>query len=168
MEASLISTDKLKKRGYIHGNVEDSLLRTLIIRVQDSIVEPIVGTPQFKRLIQGIQDSDLTALEITLMDNYIVPIMVAGCDWRSVNILTYELRNKGAVTASDVNFKPVTESENVRLKDDLKFDLDMYVNRAIGYLKDNCKLFPLYDEWTCKHEDIRPLKETSKGNISFL
>ena len=168
MESSLISTDKLKKRGYIHGNVEYSILRTVILRVQDTIVEPIIGTPQFKRLLTGITDSDLTTLEITLMDDYIVPIMVAGCDYRSVNVITYEIRNKGVVTASDTNFKPVTESENVRLKDELRADMDFYISRLIGYLKDNCTLFPLYNDWTCSHENIRPIKEQNKSTLSFL
>ena len=168
MEASLISTTKLKKRGYIHENVEDSLLRTMIIRVQDTIVEPIIGTPLFKRLLKGIDDDDLTADEITLMDNYIVPVMVAGCDYRSVNVIVYQIRNKSVGTTRDEHLDPATESGNVRLKDELNADLRHYETRLIGYLKDNCTLFPLYNEWTCKHEDIRPIKEINKAVISIL
>lgn len=168
MESSLISTDKLKKRGYIHGNVEDSLLRVLIIRVQDTIVEPITGTPLFKRLLAGIDDDDLTADEITLMDDYIIPVMVSGCDYRSVNPLTYEIRNKGVGTTKDEHFEPTSESGNVRLKDELKADLQFYSARLIGYLKDNYELYPEYTECNENFEDLQPQKEQIKSNISIL
>jgi len=168
MESSLISTEKLKKRGYIHQNVEDSILRTLIIRVQDSIVEPILGTTFFKRLIQGIIDDDLTADEIDLMNDYVIPVMVSGCDYRSVNVITYEIRNKAVGSTQDEHLKPVSESENVRLKDDLKADLDLYRNRLIGFLKDNCTLFTEYNNWICSFENIAPIKKTEGFNISIL
>jgi hypothetical protein len=168
MEASLISTDKLKKRGFIHGNVEDSILRVLIIRVQDTIIEPTIGTLLFKRLILGIDDDDLTADEITLMDDYIVPVMVAGCDHRSVNALTYQLRNKTVGTGSDDTIDAVSESGNVRIKDELKGDLVFYTNRLIGYLKDNCETFPLYKTYSCNNEDLKPNDKEYKANISIL
>lgn len=168
MESSLISTEKIKKRGYIHGNVEDSLLRTIIQRVQDRMVEPIIGTPLFKRLLTGIDDNDLTANEITLMDNYIVPVMVAGCDYRSVNPITYEIRNKAVGTTRDEHLSPVTESENVRLKDELLSDLKFYQERLIGYLKDNETTFPLYATCTDNFEDLKPETGLKYGNISII
>jgi hypothetical protein len=168
MENSLISTEKLKKRGYIHGNVEDSILRTLILRVQDTIVEPIIGTPLFKRLIQGIEDNDLNNDEILLMDDYVVPVMVSGCDYRSVNVLTYEIRNKGVGITKDEHFEPTSESGNVRLKDELKMDLQHYSARLIGYLKDNYELYPQYTECNDNFEDLHPQKEQIKSNISII
>lgn len=168
MEASLISTDKLKKRGYIHGNVEDSVLRTLIIRVQDTIVEPVLGTPLFKRLLAGIDADDLNADEITLMDDYIVPVMVAGCDYRSVGVITYQIRNKSVGLTQDEHLKAVSESENVRIKDELQSDMNHYKERLIGYLKDNYTLYPEYTECSGNYEDLNPTKKTVKSNISIL
>jgi hypothetical protein len=168
MESSLISTEKLKKRGYIHGNVEDSLLRTIIIRVQDTIVEPVIGTPLFKRLIAGIIADDLTGDEIALMDNYIVPVMVAGCDYRSVNPITYEIRNKAVGTTRDEHLQPVNTWENQTIKDELKGDVTFYIARLIGYLKDNYDLYPEYELCTDNFEDLKPANTQIQSNISII
>lgn len=168
MEASLISTQALKERSFIHANVEDSILRVVIIRVQDTVVEPSVGTPLFKRLLAGIEADDLNEDEVTLMDNYIVPVMIAGCDERSIDAVTYQQRNKTAGLARDENITPVNESENNRISDRLRSELNFYVRRLVGYLKDNCDLYPEYKDFICSHENIMPTKKVNRSNISFL
>ena len=44
MNAYLITTANVKKIAYIQGNVEDSILSITIKRVQDNIIQPIIGT----------------------------------------------------------------------------------------------------------------------------
>lgn len=168
MESALVSVEKLVKRGFINDNVEDSILRTLIIRVQDTIVEPIVGTNQFKRLLQGIDDDDLTEAEITLMDDYIVPVMIAGCDKRSINVVTHQIRNKTVGSGKDAYIDPDTREESAGLKDDLRADMNVYIRRLQGYLYDNRTAFPLYNEWSCKKENINPNKKNYRSSISIL
>lgn len=168
MEASLISTQALKDRSFVHGNVEDSILRVVIIRVQDTIVEPAIGTPLFKRLLDGIDGDDLSEDEVTLMDNYIVPVMISGCDERAIDAVTYQTRNKTVGLSRDENITPVNESENNRVSDRLKSELNTYLARLVGYLKDNCDLYPEYRAYVCSYENIRPAKKVNRSNISFL
>ena len=60
MEPFLISAYNLKNLGFISQNVDDTLLSTIIIRVQDTMIEPILGTSLFKRLLEGITQNNLT------------------------------------------------------------------------------------------------------------
>lgn len=168
MEASLISTQALKDRSFIHGNVEDSILRVVIVRVQDTVVEPAIGTLLFKRLLAGIEADDLNEDEITLMDDYIVPVMISGCDERAIDAVTYQTRNKTVGLSRDENITPVNESENNRVSDRLKSELNTYLARLVGYLKDNCDLYPEYKNFICSNENIRPTKRVNRSNISFL
>jgi len=56
MTAFLIDLDKLKKIGYVNKNVENNILATVLRRVQDTMLEPIIGTSMYKRLLQGVKD----------------------------------------------------------------------------------------------------------------
>lgn len=168
MENALISIDKLKKRGFIHYNVEDGLISPIIIAVQDSIVEPLVGTTLFKRLLQGINDSDLKPDEIILMDKYVVPVMVSGCNVHAVNIVSVQVRNKGAGKFKDEKFEAVSHQDKIDLKNQYEKYLKIYERRLVGYLRDNCQLYPQYNEAECSYENIKPNKKISRGHISLL
>ena len=82
--AYLIDIDALKKKGYVQGNVENSIIVTSLTRVQDTMLKPIIGTPFFKRLIEGVDADDLNADEETLLNDYIAPVLISGVDYKIV------------------------------------------------------------------------------------
>ena len=175
MEAFLISAYNLKNLGFISQNVDDTLLSTIIIRVQDTMIEPILGTSLFKRLLAGITANNLTANEVILLNEYITPTIVAGCDVRAVKQTTYEIRNKTTGKNNDENINSVSESESVRLEDTLRKDFEFYRKRCINYLSENATLYPLYytfaqmQGWICdENNTITPDKGSTSTNIYFI
>ncbi len=124
--AYLITTEAVKKIGLIQSNVRDSILTVIIRRSQDFVVRPILGTTLFERLKEGINDDDLNPDEIILPNDHIAPLIAASCDSKSINALTYELRAETAGKAKDEHIEPVSESENVRLFDDINSDVNGY------------------------------------------
>jgi hypothetical protein len=167
MTAFLIDLDKLKKIGYVNKNVENNILATVLRRVQDTMLEPIIGTSMYKRLLQGVKDSDLNSNEVILMNDYIAPYLTSAVDVRSINALTYEIRSKTAGKARDEHIEPVTIPENILFSDDLRGDVEVYRQKLIGYLKDNCELYPEYKNFVCSFENIAPDKGKTKVNIRF-
>lgn len=169
MNAYLINSYNLKIKGYIHENVDDSILSTLIIRVQDTMLMPIIGTRLFKRLLEGVNNDDLNADEVTLVDDYITPFIVSACDYRSVNALTYQIRNKTVGITTDEHIRGVDSNEREDFKDDLRKDWQHYRNQLIGYLKDNYTLYPEYENPNVSHEYKAPEKlGGNKSTIRFI
>ena len=168
MDAAFINTDQLKKLGLINGNVEDSDLRVIIQRAQVSEIQPLIGTSLYNRISTGIDDNDLNTDERLLMDDYIIPLMVVLCDRRAINVTTYQIRNKTTGKGVDENITPVTESENLRLDNQIRHDTKVPTAKLVGYLLDNCDLYPEYDSEECNYENIRPQKKKSSvRNIRF-
>ena len=144
MKAVLINAYDLKKRGFIHSNVEDSIIEPTIYRVQDTMIEPILGSALYERLIQGIVDDDLTTDERTLIDDYIADCIVAACDWRSVDQTTWEIRNKGTGVTRDEYLSPVNQSDAGRFQNRLIKDFEHYRDRLQRFLCKNTQTYPLY------------------------
>ena len=168
MDSAFITAEKLKLIGLINGNVEDSILRVVIQRVQRSVVRPLLGTSLYNRISTGITDNDLNADEITLMDDYVTPLMVVACDRASIDATNYQIRNKSVSTGTDKDFKAVTESENLRLDNSIRDSITIEQNTLIGYLLDNCDLYPEYNNAECSYEKRPPSTKRSTGKNFYL
>lgn len=176
--AFLISAYNLKELSLIHGNVEDSILTPTIRIVQDTVIEPIIGTSLYTRLLEGIDANDLNADEVLLMDSYIIPVLAMGCNFETVLTTTYQLRNKATGITNDEWLKGASESEINRIQDNFRSKLEHYRQKLINYLKFNSGLYPEYNEYfsspgaffdclTFGTEGIAPDRGQPKVNISF-
>lgn len=167
MGAFLIDTEVIKELGFTNGNVEDNIIATTIRRVQDTMLEPVIGTSFYRRLLQGVEDDDLNADETALMNDYITPLLVAAVDLRIIDHLTYEIRSKTVGTSRDEYMNPVTESENNRLADQLRKDYVVYKNKLIGHLRENEDNFPEYRDYVCNEEFQKPENKRQQVSVRF-
>lgn len=168
MDSAFITADKLKLIGLINGNVEDSILRVVIQRVQRSVVRPLLGTSLYNRISTGISAADLNANEIILMDDYVTPLMVVACDRASIDATNYQIRNKSVSVGVDKDFKAVSESENLRLDNSIRESITIEQNTLVDYLLDNCLLYPQYDNAECSYEMKAPNTTKAKGINFYL
>lgn len=150
----LIDIDSLKKLSLIHANVEVSAIRPILKRSQDMYIESILGGSLYNRLLDGVENDDLTANELTLINDYIAIVLSIACEIRMGNAITNEIRNIGLGTATDPNFQAANANGIEREKDISYKDLTFYKNRLKRYLCDNSNLYPLYNNNTgLKKED---------------
>lgn len=168
MGAFLTDIDSIKERGFVNKNVENNIITTTLRRVQDTMLLPILGTTFFKRLLQGVEDSNLTVNETTLLNDYILDFLTAAVDYRIVKPLSYEIRSKVVGQAKDEHIQPATQSQINELQDSLFDDVEVYREKLIGYLKDNCTLFPTYNEYLCNFETIAPDQGETRTRIRFI
>jgi len=178
MTAFLINAYNLKQLSLIHGNVEDSILTPTIRIVQDTMIEPIIGTSLYTRLLEGIDADDLNADEVLLMDSYIIPVLAMGCNLEAVVMTTYQIRNKATGITSDEFLKGASESEVNRLQDSFRSKSEHYRQKLIKYLKYNSNLYPEYYEYfsnpdsfydclTDGGEGIKPDLGKPRSNLYF-
>jgi hypothetical protein len=164
----LIDINSLSAFGFIHTNMNAQVLRAVITRVQDTNVEPVLGTPLFKRLKQGIQDDDLTTLETKLLQDYIRPFIVACAERRGVPHSSLQIREKGVGQANDQNFQRSELAQRNELSDQITKDIAFYENKLVGYLQDNKELYPLYTEYNCdSEEELKPSGKTNSYKKKF-
>lgn len=129
---------------FIQKNIEDSVLSPTILRVQETMIRPILGQRLYARLVQGVNDNDLNADEQTLITDYLIDAIIAGCEMRVVVHTTKRIRNKGTGNIQDESFKPLADVDAKPLKDLLRSDFDVYREAIICYLKENYLLYPEY------------------------
>jgi len=168
MTGYLADLKALKKIGFTNSNVEDGVLLTTLRRVQDMHLRPILGTSFYKRLLQGVADSDLNADETALLNDYIFPYLVATVDYRIVKPSTFQIRAKTTGTLQDSHINPITTADRLAMEDDLLQDSDGYRDILIGHLQDNCDKFPTYKNWVCSFENVAPQKEKARLNVRII
>ena len=164
----LVDIATLKHYSYIDGDVNDETLNVTLKRVQDTDLEPTLGTTLYKRMLQGVEDNDFTVLEEKLM-KYILDFIYVACELKASNHNNWKIRNKSVGTASDEHVRANSLSEYNAYVDELRKDYSFYKNRLIGYLQDNKTDYPLYI-CTDKKGDINPEEQGSNytQKISFL
>ncbi len=148
----LLSVENLKKLGLIHNNTDTKILAVAIKRSQDMHIQPALGTPLFKALLTRVETNTWTQDYLDLMNDYVVPCLVAFVDYRAALLLTDKLTNKGAGRITDENQQTLELNQVAELRDQLRKDAYFYKERLIGYLKDdNATKYPEYCDSCSDH-----------------
>jgi hypothetical protein len=109
-------------------------------------IEPILGSALYQRLLQGVEDDDLTANELILVNDYIAMVLSISVELRIADAITTEIRNIGVGVGTEQNYRANTPNEMERTKDITYKDLTFYRNRLKRYLCENEDLYPLYED----------------------
>lgn len=164
----LVDLDTIKKLSLVHGNVENDVIRKVLLRSQDMYIEPILGSALYQRLLEGVNAEDLTANELTLINDYIIMVLSISVELRLSDAITTEIRNIGTGKATDTNFQANTSNEMERTKDTSYKDLTFYKNRLKRYLCENASLYPLYEASNLYGIKPERTKTNSYSNNFFI
>jgi hypothetical protein len=145
-----LTTDELKARGIIHGNVEDTVLTVLIERTQRLKIRPVLGGVLYKKLLADIKaynngnspSTPIPADYKTLLEDYILPALIPMVEKKATVHLNYKMRNKAVGSGNDEFIRANNRQETADLQDDLEDDIADMRNELVRYLKDNRDLFP--------------------------
>lgn len=156
-----ISTDKVNTYGYIHKNVEQDVIQETIWRIQESKLQPILGTPLFRKLkekIDGWENGDpKTGDYYTLMTDYIAPALIPMVEIKITYHQTYKIQNKTVGANNDEFMRSNTNSENNDLRDEIERDATHFVNELINHLCDDKGVkYPEYKESKTGKEGFNP------------
>jgi len=155
MNSFYVKLDYLKRNSLIHGNVNGSKLTVILRRCQKIYIEPILGTPLHKDLLDKIASDTLNANEEELLDDYLLPALMIAVEMMTAEYQNTEIRNKNTGKANDEYTTANGDGENEIFTGQLKRDFNAYKSAMIGYLCDNEDNFPLYNVCTDNKEDIR-------------
>lgn len=151
-----ISVASIKERTGLHSNVDEKLVLPIIKIAQDMYIRPAIGSELFDRLQQGIDDDDLNANEIILLNNYIADALA----WFTMSELTpelmYQFYNKGVVKKTDQNATQPSVDEIVSIENKHKRYAEHYNQCLIKYLLQNRYLYPEYLTMQVRIDTLKP------------
>lgn len=142
-----ISVDTIKERTGLHSNTDEKLVNPEILTSQDMYILPALGTALYERLQDGIQNNNLTANEITLLDTYITPTLVYYVMSELPMGLSYQFYNKGLIRKSGEGQENPSAADMIDVADRYKARAEFYKQRLVKYLKEksSTNLFPEYN-----------------------
>jgi hypothetical protein len=144
--------ENLKKLGLIHNNTDTKLLAVAIKRSQDMHIQPALGTPLYRALLDRVETNTWTQDYLDLMNEYVIPCLVAFVDYRAALLVTEKITNKTTGRVQDENIQANTLAEVDEFRDQLRKDAYFYKERLIGYLMDDqATKYPEYCDMCSDH-----------------
>jgi len=142
-----ISVETIKERTGLHTNVDEKLVNPEILTSQDMYILPALGTALYERLQDGIQNSNLTNNEESLLDTFITPCLVYYVMSELPMGLSYQFYNKGMIRKSGEGQENPSAADMIDVADRYKARAEFYKQRLVKYLKEksSTNLFPEYN-----------------------
>jgi len=156
-----LNSQQMSQYGFIHGNVEEDIVMNTLFRVQETQIQPILGSPLYRKLKQLVIDwttaGSGSGNYYDLMVNYVIPALIPMVERKITFHLNSEIQNKGVGANKDEYMTSNNVAENNNIRDELSKDGTFFVNQLVAYLQDdNGTMFPEYIECTGKKVDLRP------------
>lgn len=139
-----IGANTIKERTTVHSNVDDKNILSIIKTCQDMNILPALGTGLYERLQTGIANNNLTALETSLLNDFVTDCLTYFVLSELPFELSYQFYNKGLVRKSSDNTDTPSMQDLIDISSRYRATAEFYTERMIKYLKQNFNSFPLY------------------------
>ena len=158
-QALLISRKDIVKFTAMNGNVDTDKFIQFIKIAQDIHIQNYLGTDLLNKIESDIIASSLTGSYLTLVTDYVKPMLI---HWAMVEYLpfaAYTVANKGVFKHSSENATNVDKVEIDFLIEKERNLAQYYTDRFISYMSFNNDSFPEYN--SNSNEDVYPDKDAS-------
>ena len=156
MKALFISEETLLDNSIINENVSYTQIRPTVVKVQEMRIQPIVGSPLYGELVNQVVSGSTSALNQTLLEDYIQPAMIQWLYYELPMVLAFKYMNKGMVRRTSEESSQMSMDEITRLTDKVKNDAEWYSERITRYLMENRNSYPLWNSPPSALDTIYP------------
>lgn len=152
----LITASDLTKNTMMSGNIDAQKYVHVIKEAQIFILEPILGTKLYDKLLTDFENNNLAGAYLTLLDDYIKPILIYSVAAEFILVHSYNIANGGVFKSSPENSEAVSKSEVDFLVQEQHNKADAYIKRLKKYL---CTVsIPEYQQSQDNNYDLQPDK----------
>jgi hypothetical protein len=144
-EALLISRADVVKFTALNGNIDVDKYISFVKIAQDVHVQSILGTDLLNKIKADIVASTLSGNYLSLLTNYVKPMLI---HWAMVEYLpfaAYTIANKGVYKHESENSTTVDKVEVDFLIEKQRQIAQHYTQRFVDYMSFNMNLFPEYN-----------------------
>ena len=163
MTALFITREDIVKFTAMNGNVDTDKFIQFVKIAQDIHIQNYLGSKLFQKLQADIVANTLAGNYLSLVENYIKPMLI---HWSMVEYLpfaAYTIANKGVYKHISENAENVDKNEVDYLLEKERSIAQHYTERFIDYMSFNQTLFPEYR--ANKNNDMFP--DTNNNNIGW-
>lgn len=160
MTGLFITRTDLAKNTILNGNVDTDKFIQFIKIAQQMHIQNYLGTQLYNKIEQDVIDGTLSGDYLTLVQDYVQPMLIHFAMVDYLPFASYEVKNGGL-------FKHRTETSDSVTKDEVDFltqkhrnFADFYTRRFIDYMAFNSQsMFPEY--WNNVNSDMYPDREAN-------
>ena len=136
-ELLFITPDELAKTTILGGNVDRDKYTFSILNVQITVIERLLGTYLYDKIVTDIENNTLTGLYATLYNDYIKPITKYESCAEYIEVASFMLNNGGLFRHTADNSETVSKDDTYNLSQKYHGLAQMYVER--------------FEKWICKN-----------------
>jgi hypothetical protein len=140
----LITKDDLFKYTQLSGNFDIDKITPFIKVAQDIEVQQLLGTVLYRKILTDVQDGVLAGNYLTLVSEYVQPMLIHYSMADLLLFHGYEVSNAGIVRNSPEGTQLPSENEINTLVERTRATADTYRRRLVDYLSYYPQLFPEY------------------------
>jgi len=146
--------------GFTDINTDTKKLLPIIRAVQRTRIEPVIGTMLYNKIVTDIKASSVTGLYKEVLEDHIIPTMIAYCDYKATWHTTNQITNKTTGKNSDQNISANDRESNNNLRNELIKDAKQYEKKLKAWLCDHWEQIPELNE----SPDADEIKQTLPAN----
>jgi hypothetical protein len=142
--ALFITLKELKQFTALNGNIDNDRLEQFLKIAQDTHIYNFLGSKLFKKINDDIVAGTLAGNYVTLLNDYIKPMVI---HWAMVEIMpfvAYQIGNKGVFKHNSENSTTVEKGEVDFLIEKERQIAQNYTQKFIDYMLVNYGLYPEY------------------------
>jgi hypothetical protein len=130
----LVSPKYIKDNYLVDANVDDTLIVNAITDAQEINIQELIGTKYLKTLKTQVETNTLTAQNITLLDDYLLPALIRYSLYYLPLYLNNRITAAGVVTKNTDRSTAVDSKDLDDMREELKNMADFYAQRMLRYL----------------------------------
>jgi len=154
----IIGENYLKSVSIIEDNADMKAITPTIQYVQQVYIKSLLGTRLYDQILSQISTNTVSALNTTLLDNYVIPCMLYYILSECTPVFKYRYANKGIMIKNSDNSQPADLQEIQFLMDKWKNNAEALAEICTKYLVSESTDYPLYDANTEIYE-VQPNKQ---------
>lgn len=160
-----VTEDKIKSFTGIDENLNPDILYPFVIQAQDLYVQQTLGTKLYNKVKSDVEAKVQNGTPIpadykTLLDDYIVEMVIYYTYYLALPHIKYKTSNKGVLSGNSETSDAVSLEELQFLMNKVLSSAQFYNERLRDYLKAYQELYPEYNSYTEK-DGMQPDRGTS-------
>ena len=160
----LIPISEIKESSYVDENVSDKLIKVSSLDAQEMILEPVLGTKLYDKLLDDVNNNNVNDANEILLTKYIWPVLIQGTIFKLSYNLLFRITNSTVAKDDNQNSKGISVNElNVLIK-----ERELSMNYHITKLKTFLTAYPgLYPDYLGTQPVDGEAPERATNNLSF-
>ena len=170
----LITSQDLKLNTPLGGNVDPDKYLNFIDDVQVMVLEPVLGTKLFDKILADFEADNLNGLYLQMFNDYIKPVLWHSVFAEYVKVGTLTVGNGGIFRKISDDAQLATESEINMVVKSYQSKADTYIGRLNRFLCDQDSNIPEYtlnqdeDYDIDPHRNIQTISGWYLGNSNYI